>query len=220
MHHLRDTRSNDLSERSDVLESRLSQGLQDAVLRPDVVDYTVKKLEADLESRFEAMSGELETLRKRKCTLETEVKRLAEALAIGGTSRVPVAVSAALNERGRTPLHQQPATPRKSGLDPSPGPRHSRIRDLQACPPGSLLYSDVPTAKAEILRHVDRIDLAPMETSGERYFVASGEWNLLGSFPSTKSAGAAGRNRTADNGFADHCLTTWRPGPEACTANR
>src|SRR5467141_1929640 len=26
-----------------------------------------------------------------------------------------------------------------------------------------------------------------------------------------KNFGGARRNRTADNGFADHCLTTWRP---------
>src|ERR1700739_2247116 len=26
-----------------------------------------------------------------------------------------------------------------------------------------------------------------------------------------KNVGGARRNRTADNGFADHCLTTWRP---------
>lgn len=37
-----------------------------------------------------------------------------------------------------------------------------------------------PTARAEIPRHVDKIDLSPMEANGERFFVASGEWDLLG----------------------------------------
>lgn len=195
MHHLRNTCSNHLTERSEVLEKKLLQGLQDAVLRPDVVEYTIKKLESELDSRFEAMSTELEALRKRKRTLEAEVRRLTQALATGGSSRVPAAVIAAINEReeelrsisdrllqgNRDSIQAQVDDIREFVL--------SRLSDVR-----SLLYSDVPTAKAEILRHVDRIDLTPMEANGERFFVASGEWNLLGSFPSTKSVGAAGRS--------------------------
>jgi chromosome segregation ATPase len=195
MHHLRNTCSNDLTERSEVLEKRLLQGLQDAVLRPDVVEYTIKKLESELDSRFEAMSTELEAVRKSKSTLEAEVRRLTQALATGGSSRVPAAVITAINERekelrsisdrllqgNRDSIQAQVQDIREFVL--------STLSDVR-----SLLHSDVPTAKAEILRHVDRIDLTPMEANGERFFVASGEWNLLGSFPSTKSVGAAGRS--------------------------
>lgn len=194
MHHLRNTCSNDLTERSDVLESRLLQGLQEAVLQPEVVEYTIKELEAKLESRFEAMDIEREALRKRKRALETEIERLIQALAAGGGSRPPAAVIDAINEReeelrsigdrllqGSHDSIQAQGDVRKFVM--------SKLSNLRG-----LLYSDVPTAKAEILRHVDRIDLTPMEANGERFFVASGEWNLLGSFPCTESVGAAGRS--------------------------
>lgn len=59
MHHLRNTCSNDLTERSEVLERRLLQGLQEAVLRPEVVEYAIERLTEELESRFSGMTAEL-----------------------------------------------------------------------------------------------------------------------------------------------------------------
>lgn len=195
MHHLRNTCSNDLTERSDVLEGRLLQALQEAVLQPDVAEYTIKRLEAELESRFEAMNIELEALRRRKRAVETEINRLTQALAAGGGSRTPAAVIAAINDR-----EEELRSISDRLLHGSHDSIQAQVRDLRKFVMSklsdlrSLLYSDVPTAKAEILRHIDRIDLIPMEANGERFFVASGEWNLLGSSPCTKSVGAAGRS--------------------------
>jgi chromosome segregation ATPase len=155
----------------------------------------VRKLEVELESRLGAMTAELGSLRNRKRVLETEVGRLTQALATGGSSRVPAAVIAAINAR-----EEELRSISDRLLQ---GSRHSiqgQLRDLRdfvlskLSDLRNLLYSEVPTAKAEILRHVDRIDLTPMETNGERFFVASGEWNLLGGYARTKSVGAAGRS--------------------------
>ncbi len=44
----------------------------------------------------------------------------------------------------------------------------------------SLLNSDVPQARAELLRHVTAIRLIPQETNNGSDYVAVGNWNLLG----------------------------------------
>jgi septal ring factor EnvC (AmiA/AmiB activator) len=102
--HRRGTCPNDLTERSKILEERLLHALQEAVLRPDVVDYTLTKLEAELKARLHSMSADLEALRRRKHTLEGEIKRLTDALASARDSRQPSAVISAINERGGRPV--------------------------------------------------------------------------------------------------------------------
>ena len=195
MHHMRGTCQNDLTERSEILEGRLLDALQEAVLQSDVVDYAIKKFEAGLETELKNVSGEVEVLRKREHTLKCEIRRLTEALASGSCSRLPSAVITALNEREeelRT-ITDRLAESNSSSIE-------VRLRDIRQFVVSKLsdlrklLYSDAPTAKAEILRHVDRIVLDPMEANGERFFVASGDWDLLGGYPSRKSGGAAGRS--------------------------
>ena len=141
------------------------------------------------------MSGEVEVLRKREHTLKCEIRRLTEALASGSCSRLPSAVITALNEREeelRT-ITDRLAESNSSSIE-------VRLREIRPFVVSNLsdlrklLYSDTPTAKAEILRHVDRIVLDPMEANGERFFVASGDWDLLGGYASRKSGGAAGRS--------------------------
>jgi hypothetical protein len=51
-----------------------------------------------------------------------------------------------------------------------------------------LLNSDVTQARAELLRHVSEIRLAPQQRGSGSEYVASGEWNLLGKDPETDRA--------------------------------
>jgi hypothetical protein len=47
----------------------------------------------------------------------------------------------------------------------------------------AVLHEDVPTAKVELRRHVESIQLMPQEDGdGAKILVASGEWNLLGGY--------------------------------------
>jgi hypothetical protein len=55
----------------------------------------------------------------------------------------------------------------------------TRLMDLRR-----LLYTDVAQAKTELAKHVREIRLFPRETGGGRYYVAVGEWNLLGGYES------------------------------------
>lgn len=86
-------------ERSEVIESSLLHALQQAVLRPEVVDYILKRLEAEIKKKLDNMSADLDALRRRKNTLDGEIKRLTDALASGNGSHVPGAVVGVINER-------------------------------------------------------------------------------------------------------------------------
>jgi hypothetical protein len=46
-------------------------------------------------------------------------------------------------------------------------------------------------ARAELIKHVDKIRLYPVEEPGERFYVAEGEWDITGIQPEkVKVAGA------------------------------
>lgn len=197
MHHLRGTCTNDLTERRERLEERLLHGLQEAVLRQEVVEYTLQRFESELKAKLESLSGQAETLRSRRQSLELEIKHLTDALAAGNAPQPPAAVIAAIHERERELLGITDQL-----LEANPDSLGARLQDLRQfvisrlADVRKLLYADVSTAKAEIQRHVDKIDLVPAEASGERFFVASGEWDLLGGRFSRRSGGAGGLGTT------------------------
>ncbi len=199
MYHFRGSCSNGLTERSDLLEEKLLKSLRDAVLQQEVVDYTLQRFEEELRAKLESLSVELESVRRRKRILEAEVTRLTEGLATAEEDRAPAAVIAAIHKR-----EQELRAITDKLVEAQPGSLDAKLKDIRRfvvsrlADVRGLLNSDIPTAKAELLRHVERIDLLPAEENGKPYFEAVGEWNLLGGYPSTKSGGAGGRSRTAD----------------------
>jgi site-specific DNA recombinase len=194
MHHSRGTCPNTVTIRRETLESRLLEGLQAAVLRPEVVTYALEQFRTQLKLKLDQMAGDLEGLRRRKRELETEVERLTQALALGDTARPPVAIVGAIasKEREIEAIHEKL-------LAPGPESLESRVRNIgqfamsrltDIC---RLLHEDVPTAKAELRRHVETIDLTPHEgIDGVKILAASGEWNLLGGYQASRYTDGAG----------------------------
>jgi hypothetical protein len=85
----------------------------------------------------------------------------------------------------------------------SPGPEsfEARIRSIRQFAIArltdvrELLHEDVATAKAELRRHVQSIELIPQENGdGDKILIASGEWNLLGGYVSRYTNGAGGQS--------------------------
>ena len=196
MHHSRGTCTNGVTIRRETLEAELIEGLQNAVLRPEVVEYTLEQFQAQLKLKLAQMVGDLEALRKKKGDLEAEVERLTQALAIGDTSRPPVAIVSAIasKEREINAIHERL-------LGPGPESFEARIRSIRQFAMSRLtdvrrlLQEDVPTAKAELRRHVESIELIPQENEeGDKILVASGEWNLLGGYVSRYTDGAGGQS--------------------------
>jgi site-specific DNA recombinase len=159
MHHSRGTCTNGVTIRRETLEAQLIEGLQKAVLQAEVVEYTLEQFQTQLKLKLDQMAGDLEALRKRKRDLEAEVERLTQALAIGDTSRPPVAIVTAIatKEREINSIHEKL-------LGPGPESFEARIRSIRQFAMSRLtdvrrlLQEDIPTAKAELRRHVQSID--------------------------------------------------------------
>jgi len=195
MHALRGTCANGLTERSDIIEDRLLQKLQEAVLRPEVVEYALGRFANELRKQMESIDNDQEMLNERKRVLEGEIQQFTAALLGAAGAPTPKAIIAAINQR-EAELDRISSRKLESSSDFFQAKLRdardfvtSRLGDLR-----KLLSSDVATAKAELLKHVQRIDLTPMGAAGERFYLAEGEWDLLGGFCSRKAVGAAGRS--------------------------
>lgn len=177
MHHARGTCANDVTVRRETLEAQLIEGLQNAVLQPEVVDYTIEQFQAQLKSKLDQMAGDLATLRKRKRELEAEVERLTQALAIGDTSKPPVAIlnAIATKEREIDALHEKLLAPGAESFE-------ARIKDIRQ-------FAMTRLADVRKLLHEDVPD-----DHGDKILVASGEWNLLGGYDPRYTDGAGGQS--------------------------
>ena len=89
---------NGLVVRRDDLEESLLRGLSESVLRTEVIDYAVARMEEALRKRFEEIDAEIEQLRQRKRQIEAEIARLVQAIADGQGSK---SLTAAIGERER-----------------------------------------------------------------------------------------------------------------------
>ena len=169
------------------LESRLLDGLQEQIMRPEAVDYVLERFEAELVKALENLGGELEQMGRRKEALECEVTNLANAIAQGDFSP---ALRRALADRERqigeitTKLLDARPDSLRSKLRNIRSFVVTRIQDLRA-----VLNSDVGHVRAELAKHIDQITLT---RTGDAY-VASGTWNFVGR---GSIDGAGGQNRT------------------------
>ena len=134
-------------------------------------------------------------LKERTRVLEGEIQQFTAALLGAGGAPTPRAIIAAINQR-EAELDQISSRKLESSSEFFQAKLRdardfvtTRLGDLR-----KLLSSDVATAKAELLKHVQRIDLTPVRAAGERFYLAEGEWDLLGGFCGRKAVGAAGRS--------------------------
>ena len=166
--------SNRLRIRRDVLERQLLGGLQDKVLRDEVVHYVMGRFETELLKELDGIGGEMDRMRKRKADLDIQIRNLTDGLAMGIHSP---AVMSEIAKRER-----EVAEISDRLLSSQPQSVHSRIsrlrekameqmRNLRQC-----LNEDSATARAHLVKHVESI---VMEPNGKTY-VASGSWKLLG----------------------------------------
>lgn len=170
--------SNSLRVRRDVLERNLLAGLQEKVLREEVVEYTLERFEQALVKALDNLGGELERMRRRKGELEGEIGNLTEAIAKSGYKSPSVMARIAERERESSDITD-------GLLDARPDSVHARVKairnfvvsrlaDLRGLLSADL--SDVLALRAELSKHVERITLEP----NGRIYVASGTWDLLG----------------------------------------
>ena len=184
--------SNRLRIRRDVLEREMLAGLQQKVLREDVIEYTLSRFEETLSRELQNIGDDMERMRKRKADLESEIARLTAGLASGVYS---VSVMAEIARREREVreiadrlLSSEPDSVRVR-LEKLRENALARMREVR-----EYLAADPQTARTWLTKHVEQI---VMEPNGGIY-VASGNWNLLGV---RHSECAEGQNRTAYAGL-------------------
>jgi site-specific DNA recombinase len=166
--------ANRLRVRRDVLERELLAGLQEKILREDVVNYILDRFERELLKELENIGGEMDTMRRRKAELQCEITRLTAGLATGIKS-IAVMEQIAAREREISDISDRLLSSNADSICSLVKSLRAkallRIRDLREC-----LNGEPIAARAYLAKHVEKIVMAP---EGERY-VASGNWNLLG----------------------------------------
>jgi DNA invertase Pin-like site-specific DNA recombinase len=175
--------SNDLKESREQIEIRLLARLQDEVLRPEVIDFTIEEFIKQLEKRLAKLGQDWTAKRDQESRLQSEIKRLADAVAQNGAS---IALINALNERER-----ELKTIAEEILVATPGSIRDHLTEVrefvthQISDVRALLNRDVTRARGELAKHVQAIRMCPAVIGQDRFYVAEGEWNLLGGFPET-----------------------------------
>jgi hypothetical protein len=163
--------SNSLLVARRALEEQLLAGLQQRVLHPDVVAYTLRRFEDELAKALRGKRSELDARRRHAQMIERKIANLTRALSDGYSPAIT-------NELSQ--IERADAAGRLADSEPTALERRmrntrrfveSRLADLQ-----TLFGAEAVAIRAEIAKHVQKITLTPEG----RTYVASGTRDLLG----------------------------------------
>lgn len=177
-HAFRGTCANGRRVKKDTLEAELLAKLQQDVLSDTAVDYCLERLEDEIEKRYTALSGEMETMRRRKAELEVKLKNLSRAIEDGMDSPT---LRAAITERE---AEISKLTDRTLGT--GEGSVRKQMLGLRKFVKGSLgdirgllagKHSNPAIVRQELARHIDAITLLPDGKDSVHY---KGQWKVLG----------------------------------------
>jgi DNA invertase Pin-like site-specific DNA recombinase len=186
----RGTCPNSLRERNEYVEAQLLEGLQRSVLQTEALEYALLKFEIDLEKELSAATGSIDSQRRRKEQIDTELARLAEAVAAQGAS---MALMNAISSR-EAELKAIEQVLWGSG----PGSVKAAIGEVREFATEQLqrirgvLQSAVKAARFELSKHVGQIVMRPVARGDQRHYLAEGDWKLAGKYEGRP--GAALRN--------------------------
>ena len=172
---------NDLYIRRDDLEDMLLGKLQNELMRPEVRDYAVAQFQNQLEAARSRQLDDMSERRQRRGSLETEVRRLASAIAESGHSKVLLEL---LNSKE---AELQIITDSLESINTRSV--ESSVDEIQSFVANGLiqlrdlLRKDTTLARNEILKHTSVITMTPHSNEGRRFYVAEGNWDLLGREP-------------------------------------
>jgi site-specific DNA recombinase len=155
------------------LERQLLAGLQERVLHPDVVDYTLKRFEEALAKALAARSQGDADLRRQAGEIQRGIANQLRGLSDGYSPFITSEIArlegqlASINERLRS------SDPARFKLQMRDTRRfvETRLHDLSA-----LWDGEARIAREEIAKHVRKITLKPVF----RTYVATGVWDWLG----------------------------------------
>src|ERR1700730_51145 len=198
LHHQRGTSvcTNSLLVRRDELEESLLRGLSESVLRTEVFDLAVEKMEEVLSAQFAGTDAELARLRQRKQQIETEIARWIRAIAEGQASQSIMAAIGKHEEELRSITDKL--------LEPRPGSLRDKLDELRTFAVSRLTKmrellahpENVEKAHEAIAERVGQLTLEATTENGKRTYLAHGKVDFFGEEELAHSGGAGGQNRT------------------------
>lgn len=178
-HAVRHSCNNDLRESEARLEELLLAGLEQYVLRAEIIDFAITEFTKELKTRLADVTRHLDQDRKREAVLKSELKNLWAVIATGGDFD---SLRSELAER-ETELK----TIRDRILGAGRDSVDIEVAEIRAYVTRELmnlrqrLKQDVVTAKHWLNAHVDAITMTPTYSAdGKRFYRASGKLQLLG----------------------------------------
>jgi site-specific DNA recombinase len=179
-HHMnRGVCSNDLLYSRNDIERHLLSGLQDCLLDDSAVEYVMAEVAKALDAAKTDQPEQMAQLRKSQAGLEKEMENLADAIGkSGGSAFLMKTLQMKETELSSVTARLARYSPRVLGVGDRKWLKDRVLEGIGNLT--ELLSADPFLAKAELRTHVESIRMTPAEESGKRFYVAEGEWNLLG----------------------------------------
>jgi|HubBroStandDraft_2_1064218.scaffolds.fasta_scaffold08169_6 hypothetical protein len=175
---------------------RLLRGLSESVLKTEVIDYAVAKMEETLSAQYAGLDSELARLRERRLELDIELKRLTDSIAQGQQSQ------SIMNAIGEREKELRAITDKL--LEPAPSSLRAKLEDLREFAVSRLAKirdllahpENVQRAHEALSERVGQLTLEVTSEGGKKTYLAHGKVDFFGEERLAHSDGAGGQNRT------------------------
>ena len=183
-HRYRGSCHNGLTIRQERLEEQLLGALEERLLKPEMMDYTLRRFREQLDQRLaeiqrDATRNSLPALQRKHKELQEQAERLADAIGEAGHSPTLLSrLTRVESELARVEESMQAHKPF------NPKGTEEEIRDFVTKNVLHLrhtLRGDVTAAKAALQTHMGQLILTPKGTQKGPVFEVSGAIDLLGS---------------------------------------
>jgi hypothetical protein len=166
--------------RQDRLEKQLLAALEESLMNPEMIEYTLTRFQKVLQRRLAEIQQQatgLQDLREQRRSLQAQAERVAEAVAQTGNSPTLLSKLSALEVRIAS-LDDQMETLKpmdlKTTLKEIRDFVYRNVMDLRG-----LLHQDASSSKIALSRHIGQLILKPKQTPAGPIYEVSGDVNLL-----------------------------------------
>ena len=179
-HRYRGVCHNVLTIRQDRLEEQLLAALEQRLVNPQIIEYTLTRFLEELQKRLveiQRQAAGVEELRRERRQLQKQVQRLTDAIADAGHSPAllcrlgEVEARIAEIERHIEACKSMDVTTTREEVRDFV---YNKLMQLRV-----LLDGDVTRAKAALSRHIRQLTLTPKQTPSGPIYEVSGGLNLL-----------------------------------------
>ena len=174
----RNTCSDNVRIRKDIVETQLLDKHQNEVLREEVIEYALSRFKHELTMAVRSVGGQMTRLQPKKQKLEKELRNWSEAIASGlNSATVPSEIVDRECEIQNINAQVVAAKPEsvRTMIQDTRKFVESSLKDIRR-----LLNSDPVTAKATLIRHMPTIVLKPsVGPDGRKVYQVTSEWELL-----------------------------------------